>query len=138
VPVATSNVAELPDACGAILAKTGLAQAATLGADGAPHCTPVWYEWDGLALRFSTTTNRQKYRNLTRDPRLAANVLDVDNPMSYVELRGRAEFDFESGLAFIDHLARRYLGQDSYPWHEPGDVRVTVALRPTRFTWLVT
>jgi PPOX class probable F420-dependent enzyme len=135
--MAATDVAALPEACHAILAKKGLAQVATLDADGAPQCTPVWHEWDGTLLRFSTTTSRQKYRNLVRDPRLAANIVDVDNPMSYVELRGRADFDFESGRAFIDHQAQRYLGMDSYPWHEPGDVRVTVVLRPARFTWIV-
>lgn len=134
----TANTTELPEAGAAILAKKGLAQIATLGSDGGPSCTPVWFEWDGQVLRFSTTTKRQKYRNLQRDPRLVANVLDVDNPMSYVEIRGKAEFDITSGFAFIDHLAERYIGEDSYPWHEPGDVRVTVTLRPTHLTWLIT
>ncbi len=135
--MAVTDVAELPEAGHAILAKTGLAQVATLDLDGAPQCTPVWFEWDGKVLRFSTTTGRQKYRNLVRDPRLVANVVDADNPMSYVELRGRAELDLESGRAFVDHQAQRYLGVDSYPWDAPGDVRVTVVLHPARFTWLL-
>ncbi len=34
--------------------------------------------------------------------------------------------------AHIDALARKYLGQDRYPFRAPGEVRVLVKIRPER------
>jgi hypothetical protein len=34
--------------------------------------------------------------------------------------------------AHIDALAKKYLGQDRYPFRQPGEVRVLVKIRPER------
>jgi nitroimidazol reductase NimA-like FMN-containing flavoprotein (pyridoxamine 5'-phosphate oxidase superfamily) len=36
-----------------ILEKKGFAHVATIGPDGAPQSSPVWYGWDGEHLLFS-------------------------------------------------------------------------------------
>jgi hypothetical protein len=36
--------------------------------------------------------------------------------------------------AFIDAMAKKYLDEDVYPWHQPGDERVVVYVRPLRST----
>lgn len=60
-------------------------QVATLGRDGAPHLTTVWYAMhDGLIL-FETYGKSQKVMNLRRDPRIA--VL-VEDGTTYDQLRG--------------------------------------------------
>lgn len=33
--------------------------------------------------------------------------------------------------AFVDHLSEQYLKQRPYPYHQPGDERVVVYIRPT-------
>ena len=118
-----------------LLHSTALAHVATIGPHGEPHCTPVWFDWDGTHLRFSQTRTRQKLRNLTRDPRIALSIVDPANPYHSLEIRGvvtRVEDDQD--LAFINALAKKYLGQDKYPWHQPGDERVVVVVEPQHTT----
>jgi PPOX class probable F420-dependent enzyme len=60
-------------------------QVATLGRDGAPHLTTLWFALVDGALVFETFSKSQKVRNLERDPRIA--VLFEDG-LDYSELRG--------------------------------------------------
>lgn len=99
---------------------------ATIGPDGAPQCTPVWVTTDGEHLLFSLTTNRQKYRNLERDPRVAVSLTDPGDPYSHLEVRGEVTMELDPDNELIDRLARKYTDHDGYPWHEPGDERVVV------------
>jgi PPOX class probable F420-dependent enzyme len=86
-------------------------------------------------MRFSQTTTRQKYRNLGRDPRVALSIIDPDDPYRYIEVRGvMTEIEEDPDLEFINSMALKYLGLDRYPWHQPGDERVVVVVRPTHTT----
>jgi PPOX class probable F420-dependent enzyme len=125
----------IPESHKDILEKPGIAHAATLGPRGEPHSTPVWYAWDGEHLVLSTLKSRQKYRNLGRDPRIALSILDPDNPYRQVTIRGTVvAIDDDTDLAAVNSLAKKYLGQDTYPWHQPGDERVVVKVKPSRVT----
>jgi PPOX class probable F420-dependent enzyme len=62
-------------------------QVATIGADGAPHLTTLWFVIVDGKIAFETFTKSQKIVNLRRDPRIA--VL-VEDGLSYNELRGVA------------------------------------------------
>jgi PPOX class probable F420-dependent enzyme len=87
---------------------------ATIGPDGQPHVQPVWIDTDGEHLVFNTETGRQKYVNLTRDPRVTVTLTDPENPYSYYEARGRM-VDSVTGpeaRAHIDEMARKYTGND--------------------------
>ncbi|MUL40475.1 PPOX class F420-dependent oxidoreductase [Streptomonospora sp. PA3] len=118
-----------------ILHKRSFAHVATLGPRGEPQANPVWIDWDGENVRFSQTRGRQKYRNLLRDDRISMSVQDPDDPYRYVEIRGRVEsIEEDDGNAFIDHLAKRYLDQDRYPWTEPGEERIVISVRPEHTT----
>lgn len=125
----------IPESHADILNAIAFAHVATIGPDGAPQNNLVWFDWDGELVRFSQTTGRQKYRNLQRDPHLALSILDPQNPYRYLEIRGVVEsITDDEGNAFIDAMAEKYLGQDTYPWHQPGDHRVVVAVRPGKTT----
>lgn len=116
-----------------ILEKKGFAHWATIGPSGEPQSSPVWYAWDGERLLVSQTKSRQKYKNVERHPEVAVSITDPENPYRYLEIRGRVEsLDDDGGNAFIDSLAQKYLDQEHYPWHQPGDQRVVVAIRPQR------
>ncbi|REF36319.1 PPOX class F420-dependent oxidoreductase [Thermasporomyces composti] len=118
-----------------ILTKVSFGHVATIGPNGEPQVNPVWFEWDGEFLKFSQTTTRQKYRNVQRDPRIAISVLDPDNPYRYIEIRGRVErIEDDPDKAFINKMAKKYLGQDEYPWNRPDEHRVVVYVRPERTT----
>lgn len=105
----------IPETHTDILAKAGLATLATLSAAGEPHCSPVWFEWDGQRLRFSLTEDRQKYRNLAADPRIAVSLVDPDNPIHSMEVRGRVTFEPDADRSFINSLSNRYMGLPIYP-----------------------
>lgn len=108
-----------------------LANVATLGPDGEPHNSPVWFDWDGTHLKFSLTKTRQKYRNLKADPRISVSVVDPSNLYRYIEIRGRLdEVEADPHIDFISRLAKKYLDKDRYPWHRKGDERVIMKIRP--------
>lgn len=110
-----------------------VANVATIGPDGEPHNSPVWFEWDGTHLKFSLTTGRQKYRNLQRDKRTSLTVVDPDNLYRYVEIRGELEgIEPDPDIDFIFRMAKKYLDKDRYPWHREGDERVIMKIRPTK------
>ena len=118
-----------------ILTKVSFGHVATIGPNGEPQVNPVWFEWDGEFIKFSQTTTRQKYRNVRRDPRIAISVQDPDDPYRYVEIRGRVErIEDDPDKAFINKMAKKYLGLDEYPWSQPGEQRVVVYVRPEHAT----
>jgi PPOX class probable F420-dependent enzyme len=126
----------IPAAYADLLASTALAHVATIGPDGAPQSSPVWFDWDGEFLRFAQVTGyRQKVRNLRREPRVALSIVDPDNPYRYLEIRGAVErIDPDPDKAFIDKMAKKYLGQDRYPFGKPGDEWIVVVIRPEQTT----
>jgi PPOX class probable F420-dependent enzyme len=95
----------------------------------------VWFGWDGEYVKFSQTKTRQKYKNLNREPRLALSIVDPENHLRYLEVRGVVErIEEDPDLDFINSMAKKYLGKDKYPNHRPGDVRVVVFVRPEHTT----
>lgn len=121
----------IPESHADLLDAVTVAHVATLGPAGEPQVNPVWFERDGDLVAFSQTTGRQKYRNLQRDGRIALSIVDPQNPYRYLEVRGVVESIVDDeGNAFIDRQAQRYLGEPAYPWHQPGDHRVVVRVKP--------
>jgi PPOX class probable F420-dependent enzyme len=116
-----------------ILDKKAFAHLATLGGNGAPQVTPVWLDFDGTHIRINTARGRVKDRNMQTNPLVTLSIQDPDNPYRYVQIRGRvAEMTEQGADAHIDALAKKYIGQDRYPWKRPGEVRVTVKIAPER------
>ena len=104
-----------------ILHSKAFAHLATIGSDGAPQSSPMWFLWDGEHLKFTHTTNRKKYQNIRRDPRVAVSITDVDDPYTYAEFRGIVErIEEDPTGAFYDTLAERY----GASWRYSGDPRV--------------
>ncbi|MEU4342298.1 PPOX class F420-dependent oxidoreductase [Nocardia sp. NPDC023852] len=117
-----------------ILGKKGFAHLASLGPDGEPQSHPVWFDFDAAhgQLLVSTGTDRQKYRNIQRDPRVSVSILDPDDPYRYLEVRGRVvEIEPDPGKTFLDQLARKYLELDTYPYEQRRNVeRVILHIQP--------
>lgn len=107
------------------------AHLATLMPDGSPQVTPVWVDLDGDTILVNTAEGRVKTRNLDRDPRVALSIADGQNPYRYIQVRGRViERTHEGADAHIDKLAKKYLGQDRYPFRRPGEQRVIFRIQP--------
>ena len=114
----------------ALLQGDPIAHLASVMADGSPHVTPVWVDTDGEVILCNTFKGGVKYRNLSRDPRVAISVTDKQNNYRTVVARGRAELIEEGADEHIDKLAKKYLGVDKYPMRSPGMVRVIVRIVP--------
>jgi PPOX class probable F420-dependent enzyme len=128
-------MAQIPENYQDLLQSTALAHIATLGPKGEPQSTPVWFGWDGEHVLFSQTKGRQKYHNLQRDPRIALSIVDPANAFRYLEIRGKVvRIDEDPDLHFINSMAKKYIGVDKYPNHQPGDERVIIVVQPEHTT----
>jgi PPOX class probable F420-dependent enzyme len=115
--------------------KKAFAHLATLMPNGQPQVTPVWVEFDGRHVIVNTAEGRQKDKNLQRDKRVALSLIDPDNPYRYLEVRGTVvERTHEGADANIDALAKKYLGQDKYPFRQPKEIRVIYKIEPEHAT----
>jgi PPOX class probable F420-dependent enzyme len=116
-----------------LLQEPQLAHFVTLMSDGSPQTTPVWVdvEPDGSAVLINTAEGRVKTKNVERDNRVAVSVADSANAWRFVLVRGTiVERRHEGADAHIDRLAKKYLGQDSYPFRREGEQRVTLVIKP--------
>jgi len=83
----------------------------------------------------NTAAGRQKDKNLQRDGRVSLSIIDPDNPYRYLEVRGHVSERTTSGAdAHIDKMAKKYLDQDTYPFRQPGEVRVIFKVTPDHVT----
>jgi PPOX class probable F420-dependent enzyme len=113
--------------------KPAFAMLATVNADGSPQVTPVWVDYDGTHVLVNTARGRVKAKNLERNPRVAMSIADPDNPYRYVGIQGRVVEMTEQGAdAHIDKMAKKYLNKDTYPFRQPGEVRVIVKIAPEK------
>jgi PPOX class probable F420-dependent enzyme len=104
---------------------------ATLREDGSIHGVPVWVDVKDGRPVVNTAEGRIWPNNLARDPRVTMTVQNLENPYEYVEIRGRvAERTQDGADEHIDELAKKYLGQDTYPYRQPGEVRVMITVEP--------
>src|SRR5271156_1541479 len=112
--------------------KKAFASIATVLSDGSPQVTPVWFDYHNGRIRVNTEKKRVKARTLKMGAPVALAILDPDNPYRYLQVRGKVVSVTENGAdAHIDSLAKKYLGQDKYPFAQPGDVRVMYEIDPT-------
>jgi len=102
----------------------------TLRQDGSPHSTVVWVDVDDDGLSFNTAAGRAKPRHLERDPRVSLLVVDPEDTYKWVSISGTAELTTEDADDQIDRLAKKYLGQDEYPWRKPEEQRLKVRIQP--------
>ncbi|WP_075735788.1 PPOX class F420-dependent oxidoreductase [Streptomyces acidiscabies] len=119
------------DTVRALLDGKNFASVATLGPDGAPHNSVVWMKREGDTVLLTSLDNRQKVRNLRRDPRVSLTVFDLANPYASVEIRGRAEILPDPEKRLPHDLAHRYLGIDP-PGEKDDEVRVIIRVVPEK------
>jgi len=127
--------AEIPASHRDLLTKKTFAHLATIMKDGSPQVTPVWFDTEGPYVRVNSAVGRLKDKNMRRDPHVALSILDPDNAYRYLEIRGCViKVTEEGGAAHIDALAKKYMGLDTYPLHQPGVARVIYTIEPLRFS----
>ena len=99
----------------AFLDATQTISVATIGRDGAPHLTALWFARDGDTILFETYGRSQKVMNLRRDPRIAvlAEAGTTYPQLHGISINGRAEIvDTEPRLS---QLMRRIVARTGGP-----------------------
>ncbi len=93
-----------------------LATVVTLMPSGQPQALLTWVDADDEHLLVNTEPQRQKARNVARDPRITVLILG-DNPYDWAEVRGHVveTIDGDQARQHIDELARKYTGSDYAP-----------------------
>jgi len=128
-------MAAIPDQYKDLLEKKAFAHLGTLMKDGSPQVTPVWFDHDGTHIRINSAKGRRKDKNMRNRPQVALSIPDPDNPYRYIQIRGKVVDVTETGAdAHIDSLAKKYLGQDKYPFRQPGEERVIYKVSVERVT----
>ena len=107
------------------------ANLATVMPNGSPHVTPIWFDYTGGMIRVNTARGRVKARNMGKGARVALSIVDPDDAYRYIQVPGEVvNVTEEGGKAHLDSLAKKYLGKDEYPWHNPQQVRVIYEIEP--------
>ena len=104
---------------------------ATVGADGRPQLSAVWFLAEGDQIRVSLNTSRQKVKNLRANPAVNLFILDSSAPTRYLEIRGDAEVINDPDYVFADRVGQKY-GADLRAFDVDNPHRVVVTLKPVR------
>ena len=89
-----------------------LMRLATIGADGHPHVTPVWYVYENERIFTSTEKDRVKFRNITRDNKIGASIDWEPRPYRGLSIKGIAQVHEKSIRERVRQISARYVPQD--------------------------
>jgi PPOX class probable F420-dependent enzyme len=130
-------MARIPDSHLDILGKKAFGHLATVMPGGAPQSTPVWVDYRDGQILVNSSLSRRKHKNIDSDPRVAISITDPDNPYRCLMVRGRVtQITTEGADEHIDAMARKYLGQNRYPFRQPGEQRVLYYIEPENVSTL--
>ncbi|MGO9100214.1 MAG: PPOX class F420-dependent oxidoreductase [Mycobacterium sp.] len=121
---------KIPESHRDLIETPGIASLSTVGTDGTPQVTALWYLADGDTVKTSLMTSRQKYRNIVAHPKATLFIIDPANPFRTLEVRAEASVDDDPDLALFERIVRHY-GQDPDNFPAPRDNRVVLTLTPT-------
>jgi PPOX class probable F420-dependent enzyme len=117
-----------------LLEGPNFAAVATLQEDGAPAVNVTWVDVDEDGhVVLNSVEGRRWPQNLRRDPRATVTVMNHANPYEYAQIRGRLSGETHEGAEEnADRLAKKYLGQETYPFRQPGEQRVLFRIEPEK------
>jgi len=108
-----------------------VATLATIGGNGLPQLTEVWFLHDDDGeLKISLNDSRLKTRNLQKRPQCSLLLLDLTNPYRYLEVRGNATIELDDDYSFARKFGAKYGGADLSEHDGPGESRVVVTIEP--------
>jgi PPOX class probable F420-dependent enzyme len=104
---------------------------ATLGKDGGPQLTEVWFLFEDGEVKISLNDSRLKTKNVIARPRCSLFILDLANPFRYLDVRGTARTRPDDDYAFAQRVGAKYDGADLRDHDGPGEKRVIVTIDRT-------
>ena len=97
----------------AFLAPSRIAVVGTISPSGMPQLTPNWYVYQDGRLSFSTTKERVKYRNLSRNDRTSVCVYSEPLAEGYATIRGHAEISDDDSIWPVTRtIVERYVPRE--------------------------
>jgi len=115
-----------------LLSEPNHAVLSTLNDDGSILSCVVWITADNGELAVNSAVGRRWPTNLERDPRVTVLVYEQGNPYNYVEIEGTASGTTDGADEHINRLAKKYLGQDEYPFRQEGEQRIKFVIEPKK------
>jgi PPOX class probable F420-dependent enzyme len=105
----------------------------TLLPGGQPMTHVMWVDADDEHVLINTEVHRQKFKNISRDPRVSVTIVDAGDPYRYVEVRGRVVSTVRGPEAreHIDKLSQKYHGRPYDPSMIQSE-RVILRIAPER------
>ena len=124
----------------AFLAEPRLAILLTNRTDNAPMGVPVWFEWDGEAIRMFAAKGTKKLTRIQKDPRISVLVTNhIGEREVWVAFDGTVEVTDGGTSGLIGRMAARYwdLTNPDYQatveqWQQAEEMMVQLTLRPDR------
>jgi PPOX class probable F420-dependent enzyme len=114
------------------LLEANIAILATIGSDGRPQTSAVWFlNVDGV-VKMSLNTARQKTKNMIANPAVSVLILDLANPARYLEIRGDVTIEPDDDYVFGTVLGTKYGMPDVSVMDKPGEHRTVVTVNPVR------
>jgi PPOX class probable F420-dependent enzyme len=109
----------------------------TVGANGTPVPTPVWFWWDGETLLVYSQPDKPKQRHIAANPRVALAMRTDEHGDDLVVITGLAAVDDSAPAAFeLPEYIEKYRGEiarlGSNPEEFSGAYSVPIRIRPTR------
>ena len=104
-----------------------VATLATVGANGRPQQSLVWFLAEEGTIRFSLLSSRQKTVNLQRQPACSLLIADPEVSQRYLEVRGNAQIEADPDHVFADKVGAKY-NADLRLYDPPGETRVVVTI----------
>jgi len=92
-----------------------VATLATIGPDGRPQLSEVWFLAEADSVAISLNTSRQKTKNLMVRPQSCLFILDLEVPRRYLEIRGDADLTPDDDYTFADRVGEKYGTQPARP-----------------------
>lgn len=128
-------MATIPDSAREVLMSGRLAHLVTINPDGSPQVSCVWVDVDGDEILFASLAEREKHRNIRRDPRVSLSIETSEENSArlniYLVVHGQARITEGGAPQLLQELAYRYIepGVKFPPMDSPPDgvvTRVTV------------
>jgi len=113
----------------------------TMMGDGQPQMSLVWVDFDGTYVSLNSTLERQKGKNIQKNPKVNVLVIDPKDGSRYIEVRGEVvEITQEGAIDHANIQTRAYTGGekqlfygDIYPEEaKDKETRVLFKILPTK------
>ena len=106
---------------------------ATSMKDGSPQVTPVWANFEDGHILINTAEGRLKHKNVLRDPRVAISVVDNDDPLDMIAIKGKViEIIPDYDYIHANKLTKKYMNLEKYPFRRENEKRIIFKIKPEK------